>query len=304
VALRVRSLAETGSWDSHERFEESARWLAAVSHPGFPKVFAFEPATENASFVLLERLHETLHARVLRGGDALDAAGLESLLRGLLEATACIHREGRVHGDVSPHTVMFRHESDRPVLTGCGLFVERGDASEDVRAVAETVLFARRARVPSALRPLLSAMLAKDRGARPANAMEALRMLDGAPLPRSLRTKAIAAMGIGLAVSMFGAVEWQPHARAKTVEAAGPGECRVVSDPPNASVFLGDPDVAWTEEHPLAKKLGTTPLIVDRDARHPLVVYAEGYKPFVLELGAQTAHEDAPCSFSVKLTAD
>lgn len=321
VALRVRSLAETGSWESHERFEASARWLAGLSHPGFPRVFAFEPAIDSkresagaiaarrpvercASYLLLERLHETLHGRVMRGAEALDGAGLESLLRGLLEALACMHREGRAHADVSPHTVMFRDDEGRPVLTGCGLFLERGDTSEDLRAVAETVLFARRTRVPSSLRPLLHAMSAKDPRARPANAMEALRMLDGAPLPRSLRAKAMAAMGIGLAVTMVGAVEWQPHSRSSIAAAAGPGECRIVSDPPNASVFLGDRDVAWTDDHPLAQKLGTTPLVVDRDPKHPLVVYANGHRPFVLEMTAPAAQESQPCSFTVKLTPD
>jgi hypothetical protein len=200
---------------------------------------------------------------------------------------------------------MFRDGGDdRPVLTGSGLFLERGDASDDVRAIAETVLFARRTRAPSALRPLLRSMLAKDARFRPANAMEALRVLDGAPLPRALRTRALTAAGIGLGVTMFGAVEWQPQARPTPLPEPGPRSCRIESDPPNALVFQADRDIPWTEEHPLANELGTTPLIVDRDPAHPLVIHANGHKPFVLELTARDEHEANPCSFRVKLTPD
>ncbi|MGZ3417416.1 MAG: hypothetical protein ACXVEE_06085 [Polyangiales bacterium] len=298
VAVKVRSLACTRSWESHERFERAARWLEQVSHPGFPTVHAFDPA---GAVLVVERLEETLHARVTRGAEALDDAGVRALLRGVLEPLARLHRDGFVHGEVTPRAVMFRGE--KPVLTGCGVFARDGDPSEDVRAVAETVLFARRGRLSSELRSLFAAMLASDPKARPKNAGEALRMLDGAPLPGAMRSKLVAAACIGLAVTLVGAVEWKPHPRANPEAPVGPNACRIVSDPPGASVFLGDRDVAWSEDHPLDRALGETPLVVDRDPTHPLVVHRSGYRPFVLEMTAPRAGE-GPCAFTVKLRSE
>src|SRR5262249_33148403 len=156
------------------------------NHPGFPTVHAFDSA---GAFLVIERLDETLDARVRRGAEPLDDAGLRALLRGLLEPLARLHQDGFVHGEVTPHAVMFRGET--PVLTSCGAFTRDGDASEDVRAVAETVLFARRTRPSGDLRALFTAMLASDPKARPKNAFEALRMLDGAPLPGALRSRVV-----------------------------------------------------------------------------------------------------------------
>jgi hypothetical protein len=305
VVVKVRSLAETGSWESHERFESAARWLARASHPGFPRVLAFEPMVErSAAFLVLERLDETLHARVMRGAPPLEGPEIRALLRGLLEAIACLHREGFVHGEVSPHTVMFRGE--QPVLTGCGSFARHGDASEDVCAIARTVLFARRARLPSELRALFHAMLARDPRERPNNAADALRMLDGAPLPRAWRARLLGAAApslVGaLAITLLGAVEWK-HVRPPVAQAVGPNACRILSDPP-AAVFLGDREVAWTAEHPLDRSLGATPLVVDRDPTHPLIVYARGHRPFVLEMTAKGPGPEAPCEFLVKLAAE
>ncbi len=143
VAVKVRTLAGSGSWRAHERFERSARWLAGLSHPGLPRVIAFEPMGEGAghddrAFLVLERFTGgTLHAR---GRQRLDDASLRALLRGILEPLAVLHVQAPplVHGDVTPHNVMFRDaEGTRPVLVDCDALTEA--AALDEREVTSFV---------------------------------------------------------------------------------------------------------------------------------------------------------------------
>jgi hypothetical protein len=194
-------------------------------------------------------------------------------------------------------------------------------AASDVYSAAATVLFAatgidvdghRRTRervepsspgLSSALRVLLSVMLSTDPRARPANAREALRMLDlgmgGAPRRRS---RLATAASIALGVTFLGAVPWQGGASGGTApdEQTPPSACRITTVPPGATVYVGDREVPWTAERPLEKTLGTTPLTVDRGERRPLVLYRPGYRPFVVDLGVAEAN----CTFTARLTAE
>lgn len=165
VAVKVRSLAGGGSWRAHERFERSARRLAALSHPGLPRVLAFEPMGRSGrAFLVLERFSGgTLHAR--GAASPVTDAALRALLQGLLEPLAVLHGHAPplVHRDVSPHNVMFRGQT--PVLIDCDALAEVGDddtttfvgtpgyvapeqiggratPASDVYAAAATVLFA------------------------------------------------------------------------------------------------------------------------------------------------------------------
>ncbi len=110
VAVKVRSLAGRGSWNAHERFERSARWLMGLTHPGLPRVHAFEPMGQGGhAWLALERFHGgTLHARVHDERSRLDDHSARTLLRGLLAALSALHEHAPplVHRDVSPFTTV------------------------------------------------------------------------------------------------------------------------------------------------------------------------------------------------------
>jgi len=322
VVLKVRSLAQRGDWAEHEWFARSARLLVSLEHPGLVRAHAFHHDTDR-SVLVLERLEGgTLHTRVTRERARF---GLP-FLRALLEPLAFLHARGLVHRDITPFHVMFRDGA--PVLVGCDALAESGTLDDhlgtpgfvapeqvggpatpasDVYGAAATALFAatgidvdgharRRGRLdlsrwPSLAR-VLGPMLALDARERPPNAGAALRLLDSPP-EFSKRPLAL----VAVAIAIVGATVHP--ARTPMIDPASPLACRIATDPPGATVFVGDSEQVWNEEHPLESSLGRTPLIVLRNRAHPLVLHKDGYRPFVLEV----AEGEGDCAFTAKLVA-
>jgi serine/threonine-protein kinase len=104
------------------RFEEEARAMAAVAHPGLVSVFdvdAGDPATGREPFVVME---------LCPGGSLADRLGpdrpmppdeLVPILVAVSDALAALHRAGLVHRDVKPSNILFA--TDRVKVGDFGL---------------------------------------------------------------------------------------------------------------------------------------------------------------------------------------
>ncbi|MFC5184692.1 serine/threonine-protein kinase [Actinomadura harenae] len=131
-------------------------------------------------------------AETVAGDGPLRGATLRSLAVALAKAVAAIHRAGLGHGSLGPRSVLV--VDGAPVVVDFGLVADPEGPAGDVRAWAETVLFAATGRegasleapgVPDALRGLLRAATTMDLSARP-NAEElvaAASALDLGPAP-------------------------------------------------------------------------------------------------------------------------
>lgn len=287
-------------------------------------------------------LQARVHGARARLDDASARALLRGLLEALsalhAHAPPLVHRDVTPY-----NVMFRDESFAQPVLVDCDALAEEGQhdpttlvgtpgylapeqiagsatPASDVYSAAATVLFAvtgldvdghrrRGGRVepPAALSPqlraLLAAMLATDPRARPVNAREALRLLDGAPATARPRRSALATVAsVALGVTALGAVPWQGASaeRGEHEDPTAPSECRIRSIPTGATVYVGDRDVPWTAERPLDVVLGTTPIVVSRAERRPLVLHRAGFRPYVVEVDAPGG--DSECAFTARLT--
>ena len=96
--LHVRTATETA------RFDQEARLLAELSHPGIVRYFDRGTAPRGSPFIVMEWLEgETLEERLSRG--TLGPAAVAHLAHHVLDALAAAHERGVVHRDIKPSNV-------------------------------------------------------------------------------------------------------------------------------------------------------------------------------------------------------
>ena len=96
--LHVRTATESA------RFDQEARLLAELSHPGIVRYFDRGTAPHGSPFIAMEWLEgETLEERLSRG--SLGPAAVAHLAFPVLEALAAAHERGVVHRDIKPSNV-------------------------------------------------------------------------------------------------------------------------------------------------------------------------------------------------------
>jgi|GEM_PF-5770397 serine/threonine protein kinase len=110
--------------DCLDRFLREAKALARLSRmgaasDGVVKVVTFFEANSTAYLVMEYLAGPSLERLIAANPTGLDAAVIASLLRGLLNALASVHRAGLLHRDIKPGNVILR-EDGRPVLIDFG----------------------------------------------------------------------------------------------------------------------------------------------------------------------------------------
>ena len=96
--LHVRTATETA------RFDQEARLLAELSHPGIVRYFDRGTTPHGAPFIVMEWLEgETLEERLSRG--SLGPAAVVHVAYRVLDALAAAHERGVVHRDIKPSNV-------------------------------------------------------------------------------------------------------------------------------------------------------------------------------------------------------
>jgi tetratricopeptide (TPR) repeat protein len=134
VALKLLSGPWAASADSLRRFDQEARALAAIDHPGLCAIYE-TAVVDGAPFIAMRYVEgETLAARFARRTAPPDAAGIAAataLLEKVARAVHAAHEAGYLHRDLKPANVMIGPD-DEPVVLDLGLArrVEQDGAGE------------------------------------------------------------------------------------------------------------------------------------------------------------------------------
>jgi tRNA A-37 threonylcarbamoyl transferase component Bud32 len=122
VAIKVMEPEALRDEVSKQRFENEARTIARLAHPGIVGIHQVGRTDEGQMYYVMPYLaNGDLSRRDLRG----DEARIAALLRTLLSALAHAHARGIVHRDVKRENVLFDAE-DRPMLTDFGIATSPG----------------------------------------------------------------------------------------------------------------------------------------------------------------------------------
>jgi serine/threonine protein kinase len=127
VAVKVLSPNLATDKTVARRFEQEARFLAAVSHPSIVSVYDVGEAAGEPFFVMELVEGETLTDRLAHGGP-LPPDDAVRVLTDIAEGLLVLHRGGFVHRDVKPQNILLPREG-RAKLADFGL-VRDGRASD------------------------------------------------------------------------------------------------------------------------------------------------------------------------------
>ncbi len=119
-----------------ERFQDEARILAQLSHPGIIRVYKYFEA-HGSGYIVMEYIRgETLSER-LRRESTLDEPQLMAILNPLVEGLEQVHATGYLHRDITPKNILLRKDGS-PVLIDFGSARRQvlGMRSHSVTAVA------------------------------------------------------------------------------------------------------------------------------------------------------------------------
>lgn len=119
VALKILRMAEAGSADAIERFEQETRLIAELSHPNIVGIHDVGHASDGALYYAMPFLPGgDLTARV----SPRPLAEIRKLLTRLLDALGYAHSKGIVHRDIKPANVLF-DEHGTPQLADFGVAI-------------------------------------------------------------------------------------------------------------------------------------------------------------------------------------
>jgi tRNA A-37 threonylcarbamoyl transferase component Bud32 len=121
VAIKVMSREALRDEVSKQRFENEARTIARLAHPGIVGIHEVGRTDDGRMYYVMPYLaNGDLSKRDLRG----DEARVADVLRALLAALGQAHARGIVHRDVKRENVLF-DAGDRPLLTDFGIATQR-----------------------------------------------------------------------------------------------------------------------------------------------------------------------------------
>ncbi|WP_437674192.1 protein kinase domain-containing protein [Sorangium sp. So ce131] len=114
AAVKVLSSHFAGDASQLRRFENEARALSRVAHPGLVKIFDFGQTPRGEPYILMEYLRgELLRGRVARC-KRLALPETLHIARQAASALAAVHRSGIVHRDVKPSNMMLVADDEAP----------------------------------------------------------------------------------------------------------------------------------------------------------------------------------------------
>jgi serine/threonine-protein kinase PpkA len=121
VAIKVMAPAASADEAQALRFENEARVIAKLEHPGIVGIHEVGRTSEGQLYYVMPYLARgDLSQRDYRDGEAR----IIDLLRSLLDALGYAHARGIVHRDVKAENVLFNN-ADRPQLTDFGIALSR-----------------------------------------------------------------------------------------------------------------------------------------------------------------------------------
>jgi tRNA A-37 threonylcarbamoyl transferase component Bud32 len=126
VAIKVMAAEALRDEVSKQRFENEARTIAQLAHPGIVGIHEVGRTDDGRMYYVMPYLaNGDLSRRDLRE----DEPRIADILRSLLSALGMAHARGIVHRDVKRENVLF-DAGDRPLLTDFGIATSRaGDTS-------------------------------------------------------------------------------------------------------------------------------------------------------------------------------
>jgi len=123
VSIKVMEREALQDETSMQRFENEARTIAKLSHPGIVGIHEVGRTTDGRMYYIMPYLaNGDLAQRDLRG----DEPRIVDVLRTLLSALDYAHARGFVHRDVKRENVLFDADN-RPLLTDFGIALSKSD---------------------------------------------------------------------------------------------------------------------------------------------------------------------------------
>ncbi len=123
VSIKVMEREALQDEVSMQRFENEARTIARLSHPGIVGIHEVGRTADGRMYYIMPYLaNGDLSQRDLRN----DEARIVDVLRSLLSALDYAHVRGIVHRDVKPENVLFDADN-RPLLTDFGIALSKSD---------------------------------------------------------------------------------------------------------------------------------------------------------------------------------
>ena len=123
VSIKVMEREALQDETSKQRFENEARTIAKLSHPGIVGIHEVGRTTDGRMYYIMPYLaNGDLAQRDLRG----DESRIVDVLRTLLSALEYAHSRGFVHRDVKRENVLFDSDN-RPLLTDFGIALSKAD---------------------------------------------------------------------------------------------------------------------------------------------------------------------------------
>ncbi|WP_437712455.1 serine/threonine-protein kinase [Sorangium sp. So ce448] len=114
AAVKVLSSRFADDASHLRRFENEARALSRVAHPGLVKIFDFGQTTRGEPYILMEYLEgELLRSRLARS-KKLSLSEVLQIARQAASALAAVHKNGIVHRDVKPSNMMLVADDEAP----------------------------------------------------------------------------------------------------------------------------------------------------------------------------------------------
>jgi serine/threonine protein kinase len=135
VAVKVVALgAGPGGAERRERFEREARALARLgAHPAIPTVHQLGVGPDGMAWLVTDLVADGSLARRVDAGGALPVDATLVIGTGIAAALDHAHRQGVVHGDVTPANVLLRAD-------GTAVLADLGAAALDAAALGATTL--------------------------------------------------------------------------------------------------------------------------------------------------------------------
>ncbi|HEV2607479.1 MAG TPA: serine/threonine-protein kinase, partial [Xanthomonadaceae bacterium] len=125
VSIKVMEREALQDETSMQRFENEARTIAKLSHPGIVNIYEVGRTADARMYYIMPYLaNGDLAQRDLRHNEAR----IVEVLRTLLSALGYAHARGIVHRDVKEENVLF-DAADRPLLTDFGIALSKRDTS-------------------------------------------------------------------------------------------------------------------------------------------------------------------------------
>jgi serine/threonine protein kinase len=135
VAIKVMSPRLSADTDAIERFEQEARTLAMLHHPGIVDVIGFGELADHRAYFVMEHLHgESLEERLERERTSLDES--LDILDQMARALEAAHAQQVVHRDLKPaNTFLVKFPSEpRPTVKLLDFGLAKLAAAADRRA--------------------------------------------------------------------------------------------------------------------------------------------------------------------------